>query len=363
MIAFLRSLLAVVVGLSLGLAFTAFAGENPLNVGRILFLSAFGSQYDVGMTLAAATPLVFTGLSVSLAFQAGLFNIGAEGQLAVGALAATLFALAFPSLPWPFAPLGAACAGFVGGAFWGFVPGWLLAKRGSHEVISTIMMNFIAAGIASYVVLYHVANPETSNPETRYVAESYRLSPLSAFPDTPASVAVFLALAAIPLVWVFLSKTPTGFDLRTLGASEAAALQSGARPARAKILALTLAGGLAGLVAVPEILGSAHRFRLGFSPDYGFMGIAVALLGRGHPLAVLPSALLFGALQKGTADLDFQTERVSRDIAAIIQAFVIAAVAADVLVDRVGIWGRTVLGKVFRSSSPDVDGTVKKGAA
>lgn len=377
MTAFLRSLLAVVVGLSLGLAFTSFAGENPLDVGRILFLSAFGSQYDFGMTVAAATPLVFTGLSVALAFQAGLFNIGAEGQLAVGALSATLFALAFPQLPWPLAPVGAALAGFAGGAFWGFVPGWLLAKRGSHEVISTIMLNFIAAGIASYIVLYHVANPDTSNPETRYIGESYRLSPLAVFPDTPASVAVFLALAAIPIVWVLLRKTSLGFDLRALGASEAAALQSGARPARAKILALTLAGGLAGLVAVPEILGSAYRFRLGFSSDYGFMGIAVALLGRGHPLAVLPSALLFGALQKGTADLDFQTERVSRDIASIIQAFVIAAVAADVLVDRFGTRMKSALGSVFRSppSGPasgssgtppargvDAVGTAKKGA-
>ena len=335
-VSIVRSCIAVCFGLALGLAFTAFAGENPLEVGRILVMSAFGSAYDTGMTLSYATPLIFTGLSVAIAFQAGLFNIGAEGQLVMGALAATVFALAFPALPFPLAPVGATLAAFAGGAAWGFLPGWLLAKRGGHEVISTIMLNFIAAGLASYVILYLVPNTETSNPESRYVAEAYRLSPLGAFPATPTSTALFLALAMVPLVWVLVRRTSFGFDMRAVGASEGAALQAGARPTRTKMLALTLAGGMAGLVAVPEILGGAHRFRLGFSPDYGFMGIAVALLGRGNPLAVLPSALLFGALAKGTADLDFQTERVSRDIALVIQALVIASVAAD------GVWARFI---------------------
>lgn len=329
----LRPLFAGFLGFALALLFVAFAGADPLEVARVLVRGAFGSDYDLGMTLAYATPLVFMGLSVSLAFQAGLFNIGAEGQLTVGALAATLFALAFPGLPWPFAPIAAAAAGFAGGALWGFLPGVLLAKRGSHEVISTIMLNFVAAGLASYVVLYLIRNAESSNPESRPLAEAYHLPPLAIFPDTPVSTALFLALACVPAVWLFLRATPAGFDLRATGASEAAAHVGGARPARAKILALTLAGGLAGLVAVPEILGGAHRFRLGFSPDFGFMGIAVALLGRGHPLAVLPSALLFGALHKGTSDLEFHTENVSRDLSLVIQALVILAVAAD------GAWG------------------------
>jgi ABC-type uncharacterized transport system permease subunit len=335
LLSLLRPLIATLVGLALGLAFTGLAGENPLAVGAILVQSAFGSAYDVGMTLSYATPLLFTGLSVSLAFQAGLFNIGAEGQLAMGAMSATLFALAFPTLPFPIAPVGATLAAFAGGALWGFVPGWLLAKRGGHEVISTIMLNFVAAGITSWIALSLVPNVGSSNPETAYVSEAYRLTNLALFPDTPASTAAYLAIACVPLTWLLVRRTSLGFDMRAVGASEASARIAGARPARTRILALTLAGGVAGLVAVPEILGNAHRFRVGFSPDFGFIGIAVALLGRGHPLAVLPSALLFGALHKGTADLDFQTERVSRDIALVIQALVIASVAADGLWDRV----------------------------
>jgi ABC-type uncharacterized transport system permease subunit len=342
---FLRPLLAVLAGFALALGFVAFAGADPLEVAAILIRGAFGSDYDIGMTLSYATPLLFTGLAVSLAFQAGLFNIGAEGQLTMGALAATVFALAFPGLPWPLAPVLATLAGFAGGAAWGFIPGWLLAKRGSHEVISTIMLNFVAAGLSSYVILYLVPNSESSSPESALVSENYRLTQLSIFPDTPASTAIFLAVLAVPLVWLLVRRTAFGFDLRTVGASESAAFVSGARPARTKILALTLAGGLAGLVAVPEILGGAHRFRLGFSPDFGFMGIAVALLGRGHPLAVLPSALLFGALHKGTSDLDFHTENVSRDISLVIQALVILSVAAE------GFWSLVLKSRFGKRSS------------
>src|SRR5439155_8911021 len=153
-------------GLCLGLAVTWIAGENPCHVFKILCLGAFGSPYDFGMTLFYATPLVFTGLSVAVAFQAGLFNIGAEGQLTLGALAAAAIGALWPRVPSPLAPILAGFAAILCGTVWGGIPGWLRARRGSHEVINTIMLNFIAAGLASYVALYVLKNPESQNPET-----------------------------------------------------------------------------------------------------------------------------------------------------------------------------------------------------
>src|SRR5882672_12368766 len=160
----LQPLLAVIVGLAAGLALTWIAGENPWNVLRIIWRGAFGSGYDIGMTLFYSTPLIFTGLSVAVAFHAGLFNIGAEGQLTLGALAAAGVGALWPTCPSPLAPLAAGTGAFFAGMFWGAIPGWLRARRGSHEVINTIMLNFIAAGFSSYVTLYLLKNPESQNP-------------------------------------------------------------------------------------------------------------------------------------------------------------------------------------------------------
>src|SRR5690349_4597016 len=165
----LQPILAVVVGLCLGLAVTWIAGENPWHVFKILCLGAFGSSYDLGMTLFYATPLLLTGLSVMLAFHAGLFNIGAEGQLTMGALAVAALGACWPKCPGLLAPVLGILVAAVGGAVWGAIPGWLRARRGSHEVINTIMLNFIAAGLASYVTLYLLKDTSTQNPETQPV--------------------------------------------------------------------------------------------------------------------------------------------------------------------------------------------------
>ena len=162
-----QPILAVVLGLALGLGVTALAGENPWRVFKILVHGAFGTRNDFGMTLFYSTPLIFTGLSVAIAFHAGLFNIGAEGQLTMGALAAAVGAL-WPGMPSMVAPVLAGLGAILAGMIWGAIPGWLRARRGSHEVINTIMFNFIAAGLASYVTLYLLKNPESQNPETRH---------------------------------------------------------------------------------------------------------------------------------------------------------------------------------------------------
>jgi ABC-type uncharacterized transport system permease subunit len=329
---FLQPVLAAVVGLALGLSFTWFAGENPWHVLRILGKSAFGSGYDVGMTLFYTTPLIFTGLSVAVPFQAGLFNIGAEGQLTLGALAAAVVGAIWPTLPWPLAPVLAGLAAFFAGAVWGWLPGWLRAKRGSHEVINTIMLNFIAAGIASYVTLYLLKNPDTQNPETRPIGAGYLIHQFAIFGGAPLSTALPLAIFVVGLVWILLWRTVVGFEMRAVGQNETAARAAGIDAGRMRILSMALAGGLAGLVGVGEVLGNAGKFRLGFSPEYGFMGIAVALLGRNQPGGVVAAALLFGALHKGSADLDLETEHVTREVSLILQALIILSVSAE------GLW-------------------------
>jgi general nucleoside transport system permease protein len=327
-----QPILAVALGLVLGLAATWVAGENPWHVLKILAKGAFGSRYDVGMTLFYSTPLIFTGLAVAVAFQAGLFNIGAEGQLTLGALAAAAVGAVWPGLPWPLAPALAGVGAVLAGILWGAIPGWLRARRGSHEVINTIMLNFIAAGLASYVALYVLKNPESQNPETRPIGAGYLIRQFAMFGGAPVSAALPLAILAAIGVWILMWRTVLGFEMRAVGQSESAARAAGIEPGKIRIIAMALAGGLAGLVGVGEVLGNAGKFKVGFSPEYGFMGIAVALLGRNQPAGVVASALLFGALHKGTADLDLETEHVTREVSLILQALIILSVCAD------GIW-------------------------
>ena len=336
-----QPVLAVSLGIAVGLLVTTFAGESPLHILAVLGKSAFGSRYDFGMTLFYATPLIFTGLSVAVAFHAGLFNIGGEGQLAFGALAAAAVGILAPNVPWPIAPVLGTLGAFAAGAAWGFIPGWLRARRGSHEVINTIMLNFIAAGLTSWVTLYVLRSTESQNPETALIGPNYIIQRLRFFEDAPVSGAFFMGLATAFLVWILLWRTVFGFELRAVGQNENAARAVGIDVARIRILAMTIAGGLAGWVGVSEVLGNAHQFRMDFSPGYGFIGIAVALLGRNNPFGVVAAALLFGALHKGTADLDFETEHVTRDLSMILQALVILSVSAD------GLWAW--FGKLGRS--------------
>ena len=328
----LQPILAVTLGLALGLGVTWAAGENPWHVFIILGKGAFGSGYDLGMTLFYATPLIFTGLSVAVAFHAGLFNIGAEGQLTLGALAAAAVGALWPGLWSPFAPVFAGVAAIFAGTLWGAIPGWLRARRGSHEVINTIMLNFVAAGLASYVALYVLKNPDSQNPETRSIGAGYLIHKFGIFGGAPVSLALPLAVLAAILVWVLLWRTVLGFEIRAVGQSESAARAAGIDPGRIRIIAMCLAGGLAGLVGVGEVLGNAGKFKVGFSPEYGFIGIAVALLGRNQPVGVVASALLFGALHKGAADLDLETEHVTRELSLILQALIILSVSAE------GLW-------------------------
>jgi general nucleoside transport system permease protein len=338
-------LLAVLAAFAVGALLILAVGDDPLETYGLLLGSALSWPDGIGYTLFYATPLVFTGLAVALALRCGLLNIGAEGQLVAGAFAAAWAGIAFAGLPaWLLAPLAAA-AGALAGAFWGGVPGVLKARFGAHEVITTIMMNFLAAGLASCLTQYRYRQPGDAILETAPIADAARLPRLGrllpGFPERiPASVAFLLALLACALVWAFLWRTRWGYEIRATGESPEAAEYGGIATGRRMILAMALSGALAGLVAANEVQGYRYRYYDGFSAGYGFTGIAVALLGRCHPLGVLLAALFFGALLRGGLFVDIFTEHVSKDLVAVLQGLLILFLAAERLFRRRGFPGK-----------------------
>jgi general nucleoside transport system permease protein len=339
----IQSLLAPLVGLSLsllvGTLLLAALGEKTSVLWEALY-NACCTDFGLGYTLFYATPYLFTGLSVAICFQCGLFNIGGEGQLYLGSIAIVAMAQLFPSAPfWVGVPLAFVSAALAGG-LWGALAGWLKAKRGSHEVIVTILLNFIALAIVNYLILYQYDNPVNQNPETVEVGEGYRIPSLNAlfkivglslFESTPANISIFLALAAAGLTYFFLFHTSYGFAIRCVGKSTRASEFAGISVPHQTILALFLGGLLAGLVGVNEVMGYQHKVIEGFSPQYGFTGIAVALIARSHPLGVILSALLFGVLQNSARELEFLSDKVTKELAVVIQGILICFVSAHAL--------------------------------
>ncbi len=306
-------------------------GENPLQALRLLLYGAFGYGEAVGYTLFYATNFIFTGLAVAAAFHCGLFNIGGEGQAYLGGLGAALVALHLGWLPLalvlPFAVIGAA----LFGAAWAFIPGWLQAKRGSHIVITTIMFNFLAAALMTYLLVNVLIRPGQQAPESAPFPPSARLPQLHELlgalgieiAPSPLNLALVLALLCCVLVWAFVWQTRWGYELRVVGKSEPAAVYGGISPARAIILAMAISGALAGLVGINEIMGAQHRLILNFTGGAGFVGIAVALMGRNHPLGIVLAALLFGSLYQGGSELAFDMPTIGRDMIVVVQGLVI----------------------------------------
>lgn len=329
--------LGLIPFLNLAMAFLVTAlivlviGESPVEALRLLVFGAFGYGEAVGYTLFYATNFVFTGLAVALAFYAGLFNIGGEGQAYLGGLGAALVGIGLGDWhPLASIPLAVLAAALLGG-IWGWIPGWLQARRGSHVVITTIMLNFVAAAVMTYLLVNVLIRPGQSSPESVVFDERIwlpRLDTLVAplgldLGRSPANLSLLLALLCALAVWLLVWKSRQGYELRVVGRSEPAAVYAGIEPGRVVILAMSLSGALAGLMAVNEILGAQHRLLLGFTGGYGFVGIAVALMGRNHPLGILLAALLFGALYQGGSELAFDMPRISRDVVVVIQGLVI----------------------------------------
>ena len=307
-------------------------GASPLEAVRILIYGALGYPEAIGYTLYYATNFIFTGLAVALAFHAGLFNIGGEGQATLGGLGVGLVLLAFDAtLPSGALIALAIIAAAAFGAAWAAVPAYLQAYRGSHIVITTIMFNFIAAALMVYLLVNVLIAPGSMTPETREFAPVGRLPPLHdlvalAGIETgraPLNASIFLALVSCVLVWAFLWHTPWGFELRAMGHNPAAATYAGIKLTRVTMIAMGLSGALAGFVGVNEILGVHHRLILNFSAGYGFGGIAVALMGRNHPVGVVLASLLFGALYQGGAELAFEMPAITKEMVVVIQGLVI----------------------------------------
>ncbi|MGH9942153.1 MAG: ABC transporter permease [Pyrinomonadaceae bacterium] len=342
-------LIAVVAAFAVGAVVVLLIGDDPVLTYELLIGSALSWPDGIGYTLFYATPLIFTGLAVSVAFRCGLLNIGAEGQLIVAAFVTAWVGITFGgvegrsvvNLPAvALVPLAFLAAG-LSGAAWGAIPGVLKAKFGSHEVINTIMLNFIAAALVSYFTQYHYKAQGDPILQTVPISESAHIPRLGTFipglPERiPLNIAFILALVACVLVYVFLWRTKWGYEIRATGASPAAAEYGGISTGKQIVLAMAVSGGLAGMVAVNEVLGYRYRYYDGFSSGYGFTGIAVALLGRNHPVGVLLAALLFGALLRGGLFVDIFTDRVSKDIVLVLQATVIIFVAIGSQLQ----WGR-----------------------
>ncbi|MEJ1156924.1 ABC transporter permease [Prosthecomicrobium sp. N25] len=306
-------------------------GENPVEAVRIMLAGALGYAEGIGFTLYYTTNFVFTGLSVAVAFRAGLFNIGAEGQAMVAGIGVALVCLAFDGAPWWLVFPFAFAASLLFGAAWAFVPGWAQARRGSHVVITTIMFNFIASVLMVYLLVNVIGKPGAMSPETRTIAEATRLplmrdmlKPLGIdIGASPLNPTFLIAIMALVLVWVMIWRTRLGYEMRAVGINPTAAVYAGIDPGRIVIVAMLVSGALAGLLAVNEVMGVQHRLLLEFTAGAGFVGIAVALMGRAHPAGIALAAFLFGVLYQGGAELAFEKPKITRDMVVVIQGLVI----------------------------------------
>ncbi|MDY6877035.1 MAG: ABC transporter permease [Chloroflexota bacterium] len=334
--AVLVPLLAVFTALVVGALVILAAGGNPIAAYKGLFEGAVGSAKALSETTVWATPYIFAGLAVALAFKGGLFNIGAEGQLAFGAVAAAWVGYALPDVlgltlsPVLHVPL-AVGAGMLAGAIWGAIPGWLKARTGGHEVINTIMMNYIALNLTSFLLNGPMKDPNPLNvvARTPAIAEGARIPPV--FPGFRFHWGFILALVVTGIVWWILQKTTLGFEICTAGANPDAARYAGVNVSRAIVVTMMLSGMLAGLAGAIEVTALNYRHELGFSVGYGFDAIAIALLGKTHPLGVMLSALLWGAMRNGATRMQFLTQ-IPVDVISVIQALILLFVAADAII-------------------------------
>jgi simple sugar transport system permease protein len=337
---FITTILAIVLGLLLGAVLIVIsdmvAGHAldltlPLRAYQALLEGSFKDARAIGNTLNIATPLILTGLAVAFGFRAGLFNIGANGQFLFGAFFAAIVG-STPILDGPLHLLLAIVAGFVGGLLWGFLPGVLKAWRGAHEVVTTIMLNFVAYLLLNELASRVFRDPSATFSKTRDVTPDAQLPVL--IEGTRLHAGIVLALIAAVAVWFLLFKTALGFEIRTVGINAFAARYAGMKASFIAVLTLSLSGALAGLAGAAEQLGVTKSYPAEYLVNYGFDGIAVALLGRSHPFGVVGAALLFGALRGGSGSMQRATG-IPVDIITIVQAFIILFVAAEPILRRV----------------------------
>ncbi|HCQ64287.1 MAG TPA: ABC transporter permease [Rhodobacteraceae bacterium] len=337
---------AVVAALVLGALIMLATGVDIATIGKsfvALAVGSFGSLNAVSETLTAAIPLVLAGLGLGLGFRAGLFNIGAEGQLLMGGMAAAIFSFSFPGLPFPVLMLLSLTAGAVIGALYASIAGILKATTGAHEVISTIMLNLTSFQILVYLLRQpYIQKEGRSDPISKSVPDAGRLPQLLDWidPNMRLHAGLFLMLIAVAFVWWLLFRSKIGFAFRASGANPDAARYAGMKSGLIVVAAMATAGALAGLAGAAQVQGVLGRASPGFSAGIGFDAIALALLGRSHPVGILFAGILFGGLEAGGRQMQVDAG-VSIDLIAIIQALIIVFIAAPLLVRAIFPWGFT----------------------
>jgi simple sugar transport system permease protein len=304
----------------------------PLTAYRALAIGAFGSVNGLVGSLVNATPLLLAGLAVGIGFKGGLFNIGAQGQFLVGALTATIAAIALNAASPLVAIPVSLVAGMIGGLAWGFIPGFLKAFTGAHEVVTTIMLNFVAIYLVSWVI----SDPlRGTGPEVTFArTDAFVAAQLPILIGRNGHLAVLIAAVMVPIAWWLLYRSTTGFEIRTVGANPDAARNAGMHPRWITILTMSICGLLAGLAGAGEVLGEVGYMPASYGTTVGFDAIAVALLGRAHPVGILFAALLFGAMQQGAGLMQSQAE-IPAQMVNVLQAVILFFLAAEIIVRRV----------------------------
>ncbi len=323
------SLLAVVAGLAVAAILISASDVNPVVAYTALARGAFGNPEAIGTSLGRAIPLVLAGLGVALAFRCGVWNVGAEGQIYLGGLFGVLVGLYVTGLPAVIHIPLTLLAGFVGGALWGGIAGYLKARYNVNEIVSTLMLNYIAIYIVGSLVRGPLRESPSSENWTARIADSARL-PLIV-PEARLSSGIIVALLAAVLLYILLWRTPVGYQVRTVGANKVAALHAGMNIVWTQVLAMLISGGLAGLAGVAEIAGAQYRLRSGFLLNYGYDAIAVAMLGQLNPLAVLVSGILFGGLRAGAGTMQRMVNLPSSLVFVVQGTVVLMVVSATLL--------------------------------
>jgi general nucleoside transport system permease protein len=333
-------------------------GQDPVAAFNVMVSGAVGSANGWGYTLYYATSFMFTGLAVTVAFHAGLFNIGGEGQAQLGGLGVALVCLALPWPHWTVALLAASLGAALFGAAWAAIPAYLQAKRGSHIVITTIMFNYIAAAFLVFMLVDVLRPAGSMDPASAKFPVGAKLPSLTDIPliqdlfvrynpdgttrltkagdiayvNVPANVTLFVAILACVAVWALLWRTRLGYQIRAFGKSEKASLYAGISPLRITMIAMLISGGLSGLMAINNVMGQSERLLQNSGEGAGFIGIAVALMGRNHPIGIFLAALLFGFLYQGGASLGLNTT-IPIEMRTVVQGLVILFTGAlDIMV-------------------------------
>jgi general nucleoside transport system permease protein len=329
----LAPIVAVILALALAGLLLLALGKNPIQAYASMIEGAFGSDTRIFNTISRAVPLMLVAIGICIAFRGGVINIGAEGQLFVGAISATAFAVSVGDslTPWLFVPL-TLLVGFAGGALWGAVPGYLKARFDVNEILSTVMMNEIAVRLLLFLLSGPMIDPKelaqgTHIPQSAPLPEASWLGRLA--PPSRLHVGIFIAIIAGIVVYVLLWRTPLGYRIRAVGQNKAASLYAGISVPTYLTLAFILSGGLAGLAGAVEVTGVTHRVVEGFAVGYGFSGIVVALFGRLHPIGAIPSAFLFGALLTGAERMQRDLQVPSATITALQGLVVLFVVSSD----------------------------------